>query len=327
MDERDVDELLNANDPVLWPLIASESDDARRAELETLLTRHALPVVRQIVSRQQSANGPLRAQDAEDIASTVTIRLVRKLQRVPFESGEAIERLSDFAASSTFNAVHDFMRRHFPERTRLKNRVRYVLLRDARFRTWATPAGTACGRASSPETPKTDQVPASWRHADPSRPADAIDSLLAAAGGPLLVEDVIQALAEAWKVADAPADAGSEATDRGPSQAMRLESRHRLEALWRETCALPKAQRTALLLNLRDVDGGNAVGLFVLMGIATLDEVAAAIDVPPRRLATLWPRLPLDDLTLASVLGVTRQQVINLRLAARQRLARRMKKW
>lgn len=326
MPERDVDELLNANDPVLWPLIASESDDTRRAELETLLTRHALPVVRQVVSRQQSANGPLRAQDAEDIASTVTIRLVRKLQRVPFESGEAIERLTDFAASSTFNAVHDFMRRHFPERTRLKNRVRYVLLHDARFRTWAAPAGTVCGRASSPEMP-AGQAPVSWSHADPSRPADAIDSLLGAAGGSMLVEDVIQALAEAWKVVDAPADTGTEATDLGPSQAMRLESRHRLEALWRETCALPKAQRAALLLNLRDVDGGNAAGLFVLMGIASLDEVAAAIDLPPRRLATLWPRLPLDDLTLASVLGVTRQQVINLRLAARQRLARRMKKW
>jgi hypothetical protein len=32
-------------------------------------------------------------------------------------------------------------------------------------------------------------------------------------------------------------------------------------------------------------------------------------------------------MTIAPILGVTRQQVINLRLAARQRLARRLKKW
>jgi DNA-directed RNA polymerase specialized sigma subunit len=36
----------------------------------------------------------------------------------------------------------------------------------------------------------------------------------------------------------------------------------------------------------------------------------------------LWRRLPVSDLEIAERLGVTRQQVINLRQAARQRLAR-----
>jgi hypothetical protein len=35
--------------------------------------------------------------------------------------------------------------------------------------------------------------------------------------------------------------------------------------------------------------------------------------------------LPLDDLELAAHLAVTRQQIINLRKAARARLARRLK--
>ncbi len=41
------------------------------------------------------------------------------------------------------------------------------------------------------------------------------------------------------------------------------------------------------------------------------------------RLARLWNDLPLDDITLAGHLGLTRQQVINLRSDARRRLARR----
>jgi hypothetical protein len=35
--------------------------------------------------------------------------------------------------------------------------------------------------------------------------------------------------------------------------------------------------------------------------------------------------LPLDDATIAGLLGLTRQQVINLRKSARERLARRLK--
>jgi hypothetical protein len=38
----------------------------------------------------------------------------------------------------------------------------------------------------------------------------------------------------------------------------------------------------------------------------------------------IWPRLPLDDDAIASRLGLRRQQVINLRLAARRRLLRRL---
>jgi hypothetical protein len=42
-------------------------------------------------------------------------------------------------------------------------------------------------------------------------------------------------------------------------------------------------------------------------------------------LRTLLTRLPLDDLTIAARLGLTRQQVINLRKSARLRLARRLR--
>jgi len=227
----------------------------------------------------------------------------------------------------TFNAIHDFQRSHFPERTRLKQRVRYVLERESRFRTCMSPAGPACALTSWPESDDVGPPPAAWQHHAPGKPAEAVESLLVAAGRPLLVEDVVDALAETWKIAESSTAASTELADQGQCQATRLESRHRLAALWRETCALPAPQRSALLLNLRDKDGSSAIALFPMMGIASLDEVAAAIDLPLPRLAKLWSSLPLDDATIASLLGVTRQQVINFRAAARQRLARRLRKW
>ena len=323
--ERNVEELRAANDESLSPFIAADSEEERRSELETLLTQQVLPVVRKIVAQRQY--GMLRSQDAEDITSSVVLRVMRRLQRVAFERAEAIERLTDFAASSTRNAIHDFLRRHFPERARLKDRVRYVLTHDRRFRTWSSAAGPACGLASWPESNATAPIPESFPRGDPAKTAEAVEALLRAGGGPLLVDDVVQTLAEAYCVPEQRSFDETAIADASHSHAVRLEGRQRLEALWRELLALPPQQRTALLLNLRDADGANAIALFALLGIASLEEVAAAIDVPLPRLAQLWPRLPLDDLSIASILGVTRQQVINLRLSARQRLARRLRKW
>ncbi|HYR28103.1 MAG TPA: hypothetical protein VEU30_06525, partial [Thermoanaerobaculia bacterium] len=83
-------------------------------------------------------------------------------------------------------------------------------------------------------------------------------------------------------------------------------------------------QRAALLLNLREPDSGNAVLLFVILGIADLDTIAEAIGITRDELAAIWDQLPLDDLTIAARLGITRQQVINSRRSARERLARRI---
>jgi hypothetical protein len=80
-----------------------------------------------------------------------------------------------------------------------------------------------------------------------------------------------------------------------------------------------------LLLNLRDETGGNAIALLPHTGTATLRQIAELLAIPAIDLAELWHRLPLDDDTIALRLGLTRQQVINLRVAARRRLTRRMK--
>jgi hypothetical protein len=81
----------------------------------------------------------------------------------------------------------------------------------------------------------------------------------------------------------------------------------------------------ALLLNLREADGRGCLALFPGTGVASLRQIADALEFPAERFAELWPRLPLDDATIAGLLELTRQQVINLRKSARERLARRLK--
>ena len=107
-----------------------------------------------------------------------------------------------------------------------------------------------------------------------------------------------------------------------------FERRLHLQRLWSEICSLPQRQRAALLLNLRDTRGGfDAVNLFPVTGVASLRQMALALEMPAEELAVLWNELPLDDAQIAGRLRVTRQQVINLRKSARTRLARRMRAW
>ena len=115
-----------------------------------------------------------------------------------------------------------------------------------------------------------------------------------------------------------------EIADPTESIAQTLANQGYLTRLWREVHELPVNQRTAVLLNLRDEDGGSALPLLPLTGIATIRQIAEVLDIPALDLAALWPDLPLDDARIAARLDLTRQQVINLRKSARARLSRRM---
>ena len=106
-----------------------------------------------------------------------------------------------------------------------------------------------------------------------------------------------------------------------------LESRQLLDRLWGEICQLPRRQRVALLCNLRSQQGVNVITLLPATGIASIEQIAAALEIPLPEFEQLWAELPLDDLRLAQYLGATRQQIINLRRSARDRLARRLKDW
>jgi hypothetical protein len=104
----------------------------------------------------------------------------------------------------------------------------------------------------------------------------------------------------------------------------RLEQAQFLKRLWKEVGSLPLRHRCALLLNLRDRDGDGMITLLPLARIATITEIAAALEFPAEEFAAMWHELPWEDNRIADYLGLTRQQVINLRQSARATLRRRM---
>jgi hypothetical protein len=315
-------DLLGCNDPRLGPLICAEGDDSWQVALERLLVDHVRPLVDSILSR---ARNSVVEADREDIAATVVLRLIRRLQYVAEREDDAIVVLDDFVARLTANAVCDVMRRRSPERTRLKNRIRYVAIRDRRFAMYAD--GSAVGLASWPPPRLTveplphDAAPVIT--ADRRQTAEAMSAIFRQVRRPVLIDDLVRILAERWGIQDARI-AATEVEAVEP--AIRIEARQYLDAVWSEVCELPPHQRAALLLNLRDPDYDNAVALFVMTGVATAERIAEVLGMTAEQLAAIWNDLPLDDLAIAGRLGVARQQVINYRRSARERLNRRLKR-
>ena len=282
------------------------------AALEDLF-RRAQPVIDAIVG-YYGGRRMLDRSECEDVASTVRMRLLLKLQRLARGETDAIDTYEGYVARLTYNAVNDVFRGRHPERAVLKKRLREIALRDPRFAIETTPHGAVC---RLDEQAGQHLVAAVKVHPLPDDLVDALEMLLRAAGGPLLLNDVLAALYTAG--AEVSPALGVD----GETPLIRLQRREELASLWNEILLLPQPQRSALLLNLRGGGSGSAIALLVLLGVTTFDALAAALAMTGEELAAIWRELPMDDLTIAGRLGVTRQQVINFRQSARKRLDRR----
>jgi len=312
--------LAEANDPLLAPLIGAVDENDRRHALEEVMTREVQPTI-EMVLRRFRADRSIRREDPDDVAAIVTLRVLRRLQNITLDVAEGIASLADYTATLTYNTIYDVLRSRYPERTRLRNRIRHVLAGDARFASWDTPAGMVCGFANMRGSAAAPAVVRFDATADKPL-GEIVEMLFRDTGQPIAIGDLVRAIAELLGITDSVARPDVEQRQE-PEQLTKLEQKQRLENLWREIRELSREHRIALLLNLREAGGGNAVALFIGLGIATIDEVADAIGLTVERLAELWSSLPLDDLAIAEILGVTRQQVINYRRSARDRLVRR----
>ncbi len=172
---------------------------------------------------------------------------------------------------------------------------------------------------------------------DPQRSPlpDLVAAILRYADCPVELDELVNVIAELKGIREQtlrPSSRREEEDRRGlPEPASRqagqdaeLEQRERLRRLWAEISELPPRQRFALLMNLKDEGGRDLTSLLPLTGVCSFAEIAATLNLSVERLAELMQGLPLDDATIATHLNITRQQVINLRKSARERLARRM---
>jgi hypothetical protein len=284
------------------------------ALLEEILVRHVTPLCRSVTRARRYTT-----QEAADIESEVAMRMVARLRSAREGAEPPVEDARKYVLTVAFTACHALVRRRYPERARLKNRIRYVASHDRRLaiwerqdREWVVGLREQEGRAPESDAP---------RAVARGELADVLAAMLKS--GPLELDDAVSLAADALGIHDAAASADVDVADGGIPVDLQLSQRSELEWLWREVLELPERQRAAILLNLRDDSGHGVIELLPATGVATIRQIAAAVGLAVERFAELWRELPLEDLRIAELLGVTRQQVINFRKSGRLRLLRR----
>ena len=327
-----------------------ERDENRSQVLiESLVRYHAEPLIRRIVSfKLDSGRRESQRADVDDVSGTALYNLLARLDRVKRGAQEpAIRDLAGYTAVTAYNACNEYFRAKKPERRRLAMKLRYLATHSPRVGLWQTPEGyDVCGFARDrgreaarepshlsavcTELLRTGQR---FRKVDHLNLADLVESIFEAAGAPLILDDLVDVVAELTGIKEArieslDEDFGErshrrEVVDSKASSEARLSAGEYGRHLWKEICELPLEHRRALLLNLEDSAGGD-IQLFDFLGIATIRQIAVTLEMDPLVFAELWKRLPLDDAAIARELGLSRQDVANRRSSARKRLARRM---
>lgn len=336
-------------DPMLAAYLTAADETRARELLGDLLAGTAAPLVWRVLRRQLGGRGGGVAEaDLEDLHAATLLRLQLQLAALREGEREPMASFPNYVAVTAFNAAASFLMAREPERTRLRHRLRYVLRKNSRLALWnAAGQELVCGLAAWRERPVVEgarrlaelaatEVASGGGARDARLPAVTL-AVLEHHGGPCRFEELVDALAPALGVRDEPHEALPEAAgepergrepepaDGAPTALTALESRQVLARLWAEIRELPPLQRSALLLNLRDETGGDMLDALLASGLTDRAELAADLGLGEEELAELLPGLPLEDLRIADRLGLTRQQVINLRKSARLRLARRMR--
>jgi RNA polymerase sigma factor (sigma-70 family) len=339
-------------DTLLEPLLLEARDEHSDELLSQLITVHAEPVIKRIIRYKlhlSSYQADGRAE-ADDVYQEALVQLLAEFEQLRNHPDEhPISDVRGMAAVIAHRTCSRWMRRQFPERHALKNRLQYLLTRQRGLALWQDEdrklvAGfavwqgqkKAAAAARLRQLSDDERLVSHIRKLESGRPQELGDALAAIfnhLGGPVEFDELVSALAALLGIRDQPIESIDDNYDsvafraaaREPDLAWQVEKRIFLQRLWEELQQLPLNQRAALLLNLKDADGRGCIALFPATGVATLGQLADALEMSVDKFAEMWNDLPLEDARIAELLGLTRQQVINARKSGRERLTRRLK--
>ena len=332
-------------DPLLEPLRVETNEEQADELVSQLITVHAEPVIKGVIRFKLRLNSYRETQRAEsdDIHQEAVLQLVAQLQRFrKLPEANPISDVRGMAAVIAHRTCARWMRRQFPERHAFKNRLHYLLTRQRGFAVWQDEDGKqVAGFEAWQEQKKPrrgleiERLPSHLRTLKTSKPqelAEAVAAIFNHLGGPVEFDELVSTLGTIVGISDQPVETLADDEESAPEPAAgephhgwRIEKKMFLQRLWEELQQLPLNQRAALLLNLKDASGSGCITLFPAIGIATVRQLAKALEITAERFAEVWNDLPLEDARIAELLGLTRQQVINARKSGRERLARRLK--
>src|SRR5215203_2046565 len=126
-------------DALLEPLLTATSDAHADELLSQLISGHAEPVIKGVIRFKLRFNSHQETQraEADDLHQDVVLQLLTQLQRFrKLPGAHPITDVRGMSAVIAHRTCARWMRRQFPERHALKNRLNYLLTRQRGFALW-----------------------------------------------------------------------------------------------------------------------------------------------------------------------------------------------
>jgi RNA polymerase sigma factor (sigma-70 family) len=343
-------------DELLQSFLQAADETMSQSLVARLINECANPLIKEIIGYKMRASFDEASdkQESEDVYNNVLISLLTRLRLAKLQpENNLINNFRSYVATITYNACANLLREKYPQRHILKNRLRYFLTHETGFALWENEqrewyCGFETWQASRKPLAGLQQLQSLRENLKQSllsgyvvenlhrtKLKELLTTVFNQLEQAIEIDELVKLVAEICGLQEKATPIDNDETtsanlseslpDKRSDIEMEFERRAYLQKLWEEICQLPERQRAALLLNLKDAQGGCGMALFPLTGIANFQQLAQVLSITTEELAQLWNDLPLDDVTIAASLGITRQQVINLRKSARERLGRRLK--
>src|SRR4030095_14231390 len=126
---------------VLLRTFLDEADGTRCDRLmEEIICQHARPIIKRVVASKLNVGrgryDSIEWQEQEDIAEEVVVQLIRHLSGMRGAGADAFGSFENYVATAAYNACSNYLRRKYPERSRLRNRLRYILSHHEQLGMW-----------------------------------------------------------------------------------------------------------------------------------------------------------------------------------------------
>src|SRR5215207_1465055 len=210
-------------DPLLEPLLR-EADDGRADDLiAQLIDAHAEPVIKGVIRYKLHLNSHRASQraEADDLSQEALLQLLAQLRRFRQQPGaHHISDVRGMAAVIAHRVCSGWMRRQFPERHALKNRLHYLLTRQKGLALWQGEGGKPLagfaawqGREKAAaaerlgELSDVEELTAHVRMLKGGRQqalADALAAIFNHLGGPAEFDELVSATAALLGIRDRP---------------------------------------------------------------------------------------------------------------------------
>ena len=332
-----------------------EADEVRCDQLlEELICQYARPVIKRVIASKLNVKrghwDSVEGQDQEDIAEEVVVQLIRRLTLMRSGGAASFDNFESYAATAAYNACSNYLRRKYPARSRLRDRLRYIFSHHKQFAIWQFEQREwLCGldswrkqkrsRRSSDRLRQLRADPRSINYFSDSAQQEQdvlrlVKAIFEFVGAPVALDDLVAVVGDLLGTTDKtasaePDDQFNRVTHeiRPDTEALfteRIDKQEYLKQVWKEVRELPSEQRAAMLLNLKDREGSDITAIFISSGVATVSEMAETLGLSIEEFLDLWKTLPLSDEDIAIRLGIRIRRVGSLRQSGRRRLSRRM---